>query len=130
MEEAVAVALMEAVAVEVGSTEAVGGPLTGAEACAPVEEAGLAGDLIRLPLPDTEALALHPLMLLMLRALAASTRRAPATPIPGQAAISRADLSGVEIRPLRQMVLPTASGIPLAAHLEAADLRVRAVRRV
>jgi len=93
-----------------------------AGACTPAVEAGPTGGRIRRPLQATEVHLLQPLML---RGRRVGTLRGLVTAILDPTVISRLGISGLEIPPRRHLVTHAAVGIPLAAHLEAGNLRAR-----
>src|ERR1700688_3021174 len=95
---------------------------TAAVVCTLAAEAVLAGVRIRHLPPVTEVHLLRPLPP---RVQVVSTQRGRVTAILDPAVISRAGVNGMEILP-RHLLLPLmANGIPLAAQLEAVDLRAR-----
>ena len=97
----------------------VAGDSTAGVACALAAEAGLEGGHIRHLLLATQD---HALQLLLLCAQAVGSQRGLVTTTPGPGAISRAEISGLEILPRRPQQSLTAGGILLAAQLEAVDL--------
>ena len=104
---------------EVGSTVEGAVDSTAEAACARAGEADPVGGLIRRLLLATQG---HALRVLLPCARGVASQRGLATTTPGPGAISRAEISALEVPPQRPRPSPTASGIPLAARLESVDL--------